>query len=350
MTAPRSRREFVAVAAVTAVLTFLMAAAASAIVADAGGAGARELAYSANSIVFAGEGDDLSDVPGGARVPVLVPVDAAVLADGGAPEVPSAPGGVRLTVVGVISSPAAGTAEMFASHANAWSAVEDRPAVRLRNSAIDVGARLRKAGMHAVVLPDGFLGASAGGCTVADGLYRGGVIPVFRVAPTPPAAVRRCLAHFTSRDPSVYADLAGGRMPSVPHGVTLFLETQAGTGSQVLRRGATFLLVTDRGRTETIESLVASRSAATQAAVVDAARRASSWYAGVPPAGSVPSKTPPQAPAKKRGGVKLDKPEKIGRRSAGANDAAPGQEQKSSGSGGSGAPPRGSGGGGLSQR
>jgi hypothetical protein len=288
---------------VAAISTFLMAAAASTIVARADGPGEREAAFAANSIVVADVGQPVGEAPVGVRVPQLVEVSNANLFEGAALELPAANESSARTVnIALAEAEPAALIQAFAEHAQKWELATSDPATQLRDASIDVGVRLRKLGVLALVLPRGFLTASTSSCAIVDGLYRGGTVPVFHLPAAgvaESAAMRACLKHFKNRGVTFLVDAPRGELPEdvgdiTPH-LTFFYETTKSGLNGVLSAGAAAVLVDGEPRDEIVSQLVNARSETTQEATVAAAQRMSRWYAKAPPAGSSPSTAAPAA-------------------------------------------------------
>lgn len=291
-----STRNFGAIVAVSALVTFLMCAAASSIISSAKGVELRALRFAADSVVAAGEKERVVSGEAGVKAPKLVEVppksinsESSVDAD------------VRGNVVGV-GMYAGGfddLRQVLRAGSNDWLAVEPEAGKRVRNAAIAIGARLRRRGLTAFVLPRGFAGADGEACNVMLGLHLGGVIPILRLPATnvaDAAATRSCLKRMARRDPTVYVDARNGLTPrtsTLTAGSRTVFEVSPDGIGRALNVGAMVIAVRGMRREEVIRLLTSRSSAVDSSAVRRAARRFSTWLAFAPTRGAVPARTSP---------------------------------------------------------
>ncbi|MBJ7458380.1 MAG: hypothetical protein JHD02_04250 [Thermoleophilaceae bacterium] len=302
MTASTSiSRSLIAVFAVAAFSTFLMAAAASTIVAQADGPSEREAAFAANSVVVMDVGKPIGSAPAGARVPSLVEVARANIFSAAQIDSASAEGEPLNTVhIGISEDDPVALVKAFLDHSQKWLSATSSEKRRVRNASVDAGVRLRRLGVSALILPTGFLAANRYGCAIADGLYSGGAVPVFRLpsaGSADSAALRKCLALFVNRNATVFVERVSGGMPeglkSLASDLTVLMETDRNGVDAALLAGVSGLLVRGESREKTASDLATSRSEKRSQLVLDAASRMSRWYANVPPIGSSPSTAAP---------------------------------------------------------
>lgn len=301
-----TRRSLIVVFAIAAVATFLLAAAASTIVAQADGPGEREAAFASNSIVVNDVGQPIGSAPVGARVPSLVDVTESNIFSAAQLESSSSDEGqVKTVQIGISESEPAALANAFLNHSERWLPATSSEPKRVRAASMDAGVRLRRLGVSALILPTGFLAASSYGCAIAEGLYFGGAVPIFRLpsaGTTDTIAIRKCLARFANRDATVFVDHRSSKPPelvlSPESKLTMFFETTPEGLDSALLGGAAGVLVEGQSREETARRLTLSRSEEQTKLVLNAATKMSRWFAKVPPIGTIPPTTAPAAQKK----------------------------------------------------
>lgn len=298
--------------AVAAAATFMLAAAASAIVASGGaGSDARETKFAATQIVVSPRVTPLGSVPRGARVIAFKSVDGPALStsdSGDGDDFVAKPGGAKVVVIGRATLSAARFDELLRARAQRWAEVEPDESKRLSSAAIDIGVHLRNAGYLGLVLPAGFF-LNSNACAIADGFYRGGVVPVFRFPATSVAqlnSLRSCLLRTPRRPNTVLVSAAdeSGLPPSevrMPRGVTVVHETALDDVVAALAGGASAVLVNDARRSAVVRNIV-GRSAIDdrRELVLAASRRLDEWFASMPPVGISPPTAREKTAAKKR--------------------------------------------------
>lgn len=302
----------VAVFVVAAATTFVLAAAASAIVASSGaGSDARETRFAATQIVVSPRATSLGGVPHGARVIAFKNVDGPALSasgDGGDENTETKTEGAKVVVIGRATLSAARFDELLRARAQRWAEVEPDESKQLSSAAIDIGVQLRSTGYLGLVLPAGFL-ANSNACAIADGFYRGGVVPVFRFPATSVAqlnALRSCTGSTPRRPNTVLVSTTdnSGLPPSeahMPRGVTVIHETALADVVASLAGGASAVLVEDARRSAVVRRFVRQSAIDGQRELVLAAsRRLDEWFANLPPVGLSPPTTREKSAAKKR--------------------------------------------------
>lgn len=278
-----------------ALLAFMLAAAASAIVVSANeGSAARQTEFAANQIVAAAPGEAVKDVPPGARVLALSDVSAAALT-AGAPHTPDE--GANLVTIGNSTADVDAFLNALNNWSQKWAEVANSPEQRIRAAATDIGVRLRSHGYDALLLPRNILG-SPYACTIASGLFAGGLIPIFRFPNADATQQRKALASCIRANPrkvhTVLVDMLDGSGYSLArqltrHHVTLLFRTKENAIDVSLASGASAVLVNGVPRSQAIDSLVSSAAhAGDRQTIIAASLSINEWVAAAPPAGESP--------------------------------------------------------------